>query len=209
MFFIMEDNMSAESTNNKTINYYNHNAQAFIADTVSVEFNDQQEMLLKYLKPGAHILDLGCGAGRDSKSFIEKGYKITALDGSAELCKIASDYIGQEVICKTFEELDDNNTYDAVWACASLLHVPMKELPSVIASIERALKPGGYLYTSFKYGDFEGERKGRYFTNLTEGRLRKIVDRFDSLDIIEMTLSLDVREDREDEKWLNVIIKKL
>ena len=193
---------------NQTIAYYNQHAETFMFDTLSVEFSDQQEMLLKYLKPGSHILDLGCGAGRDSKAFIEKGFKVTALDGSKELCKIASDYIGQEVVCKTFEELDDNNTYDAVWACASLLHVPMQRLTVVIANIEKALKPGGYLYASFKYGDFEGERKGRHFTNLTEDRFKKLVDRFDSLEVIEMTLSSDVREGRKDEKWLNVIVVK-
>ncbi len=191
-----------------TIYYYNHNFKSFIDDTISVNFDEQRQILLKYLCPGAHILDLGCGAGRDSKAFIEKGFKVTALDGSSELCKVASEYIGQEVKCITFDELDEHNKFDAVWACASLLHVPMNELPSVFERIEEALKPKGYLYASFKYGDFEGERKGRYFTNMTEERLKQLLDTFEGLKIVEIVLTSDVRPGRENEYWLNTVIKK-
>lgn len=59
---------------NKTLEYYNQYAEEFALNTISVEFEKQQDMLLKYLKPGAHILDLGCGSGRDSKVFLQKGY---------------------------------------------------------------------------------------------------------------------------------------
>lgn len=193
---------------NKTLDYYNQNAVKFTSDTLNVEFKENQNMLLKYLKPGAHILDLGCGSGRDSKAFIEKGYKITAMDGSTELCKVASQYIGQQVICRKFQELNSRNEFDAVWACASILHVPSIDLPTIIFNISKALKSGGYFYTSFKYGDFEGERNGRYFTDLTEKSLHALIEPFDQLEIIQTLITSDVRIGREDEKWLNIIIKK-
>jgi len=194
--------------NNKTIDYYNKHAAAFTSDTVSVEFSENQNMLIKYLKPSAHILDLGCGAGRDSKAFIQKGFKVTAMDGSIELCKIASQNIGQNVICKRFQDLDDVNTFDAVWACASILHIPLVELHKVFENISKSLKPLGYIYASFKYGNFEGERNGRYFTDLTEERLKLLLNPLDHLEIVETLITSDVRQGRENEKWLNTIIKK-
>ena len=127
---------------------------------------------------------------------------------SSEVCKIASKYIGQNVICRDFKDLHDKNEFDAVWACASILHVPPINLPTVIINISNALKLGGYFYASFKYGDFEGERNGRYFTDLTEKSLCSLIDPFHDLEIIETFITNDVRISREDEKWLNIIIKK-
>jgi SAM-dependent methyltransferase len=153
-------------------------------------------------------LDLGCGSGRDSKYFLDKGYSVTAVDGSAELCKLASAFIGRKVAQITFDKLDYDQMFDGVWACASLLHVPSVQLPSIFAKISRAIKPGGYLYASFKYGEFEGERNGRYFTDLTEDRLVHIISQHKELEIKEMAVSNDVREDRHDVKWINAIIRK-
>lgn len=124
----------------KTLEYYNQCAKDYNELTLNIEFEHKREMLLKYLKPGAHILDLGCGSGRDSKAFLQKGYQVRAVDGSQELCKIASENIGQEVICQLFHELEETNTYDAVWACASLLHLPTDELKKVIQKVEQSLK---------------------------------------------------------------------
>lgn len=193
---------------NMTLDYYNQNAIEFNQGTVAVEFEERRNMLLKYLKPGAHILDFGCGSGRDSKAFIQKGYKVTAIDGSSELCKIASQYIGQNVICNRFQDLNNSNMFDAVWACASILHIPSANLRDIISNISKALKPGGYFYASFKYGDFEGERNGRYFTDLTEESFSSLLEPFDQVEIVELEITGDARVGREDEKWLNVIVKK-
>lgn len=200
--------MKTSSEVNKTIDYYNEKAKEFTQSTVNVDFEERQNMLLKYLKPGAHILDFGCGSGRDSKAFIEKGYKVTAIDGSSQLCKIASKYIGQEVICQRFDELNKVETFDAVWACASLLHVPLRDLKDIISKVSKALKSGGYFYSSFKYGDFEGEINGRYFTNLTEESFRELIGAFDELEVVEIEVTSDVREGREDEKWVNGVVRK-
>ena len=153
---------------NKTLDYYNQQASLYNETTFSIEFDQKRAFFLKYLQPGAHILDLGCGSGRDSRAFLAQGYRVTAIDGSIELCKIASEQLGHPVRCQRFEELDDEAIYDGVWACASLLHLPTPVLKDAIYRVERALKPGGYFYASFKYGTYEGERDGRYFNDFTE-----------------------------------------
>ena len=74
---------------NKTLDYYNKNAESFIQGTVSADLKDIQDKFLKELS-GNKILDFGCGSGRDTKCFIEAGYDVEAIDGSLELCKSAS-----------------------------------------------------------------------------------------------------------------------
>ena len=203
----MERSMKYES-DNTTLDFYNKNAFKYSEETALLKFDDRQNMLLKYISPGAHILDLGCGAGRDSKSFINKGYKVTAIDGSEELCKIASNNIGQKVICKRFEDLDMVEEFDAIWACASIIHAHSNALPHIISNISRALKPGGFFYVTFKYGDFKGEINGRYFTYLTESTFSNLLKPFTELQIVETDITHDVRSNKENEKWLNVIIRK-
>ena len=193
---------------NQTLNYYTENAADFAAGTVNVDFSATQERFLSMLPAGASILDFGCGSGRDAKAFLARGYRVTAVDGSPELCRIASAYTGIPVRQMLFAELGDVNAYDGIWACASILHVPSAELPDVFRRMITALKPGGIIYTSFKYGTFEGERNGRLFTDFTEETFAAFLKQFPELTIEEQWISADVRPGRSNEKWLNVILRK-
>lgn len=109
---------------NRTIDYYNKNAEVFFQDTACADMSYLYKQFLPLIPVGGRILDLGCGSGRDSRYFLEQGFQVTAIDGSAELCRLASKYIGQEVLCMVFRDLAFENCFDGVWACASLLHVP-------------------------------------------------------------------------------------
>ena len=194
---------------NKTLTYYNENASKFVATTVDVNFTEMQDKFLAQLEQGASILDFGCGSGRDSKYFIDKGYEVEAIDGSEELCKIASEYAGIEVKHMLFDQLEEVNKYDGIWACSSILHVPYGELPIILKKIAEALKEDGLVYTSFKHGTFEGERNGRYFTDLNEDKLAELLVSAGVLEIKEQWITSDVRPGRDEEKWLNVILKKI
>lgn len=196
-----------DNINSKTIEYYNENARAYAEDTLNADMTAMRSLFMKYV-PAGRILDLGCGSGRDSKFFKSAGYEVDAIDGSEELCKIASETAGICVRCMTFDELEDIEKYDGIWACASLLHVEKSKLTDVFRRIERALSAGGYLYASFKLSEFEGYRNGRYFTDFTEDIFSKFLDNFPHLHLIETCITGDVRPDRENEKWLNVIIEK-
>ena len=193
---------------NNTLQYYNEHADCFTADTQTSDMTEKYAPFLSRVKPGGHILDLGCGSGRDSAQFLARGYQVTSMDGSAELCRIAEAYTGHKVHNILFDEIAWQNEFDGVWACASLLHCTMDELPGVLQKVSRSLKSDGVLYVSFKYGDFAGWRNGRYFTNLTEAALQKLIDMAPELRIIEVYKTGDVRPGREHELWLNAIVEK-
>lgn len=188
--------------------YYETNTQAFVESTLTADVSSIWEKFLSYIPIGGIILDWGCGSGRDTKAFIEAGYQVVATDASKELCRLASEYSGIPVRNEHFEELKDADCYDGIWACASLLHVPKDKLPAVFQIAAKALKPGGVMYVSFKYGDFEGERAGRYFTDLTEQGLNSVLKALSNMQIIESWVTRDVRETRVNEFWLNAILAK-
>lgn len=192
----------------QTLNYYNENAKIFTESTVAIDFSAIQEKFLGKLPEGAYILDFGCGSGRDTKYFLERGYKVEATDGSKELCRIASAHTGTKVKQMYFQELQEFKKYDAIWACSSILHLNRNELAEVFGKIRNALKEEGLLYTSFKYGTFEGMRNGRYFTNLTEERLEVILKEVGGLRVEELWITGDARPGRGDERWLNVFARK-
>ncbi len=191
-----------------TLDYYQRNANVFVEGTLSADMHDAQKRFLNMLKPQAYILDFGCGSGRDAKAFLSRGYRVDAIDGSPELCRIASELIGNPVKQMLFDELSSINQYDGIWACASILHIPKRELVDVLRKISDALKDSGVLYTSFRYGSFEGMRRGRYFIDLTEDTLRKLMEEVPSLQIIDTWITDDVRPGRE-ERWLNTLARRI
>ena len=191
----------------RTLDYYRDNASIYIQGTLGCMMDAAINEFLKYVEDGGLILDFGCGSGRDSKIFIQKGYEIEAVDGTEEICKFASEYLNKEVRHLYFEDLDDISKYDGIWACSSVLHLPYENLKRVIGLIYKALKPGGAFYASFRYGDAEGMRGERYFTDMTESKLEKLVE--GSKFRVEKTwVSKDVRLDRSGDTWLNAILIK-
>ena len=193
---------------NTTIEYYENNAESFSQGTLNVDFSDVQDRFASLMPDGAFVLDFGCGSGRDTKYFLGRGFKVDAIDGSENLCKIASENTGIEVRNMLFSELDTDEIYDGIWACSSILHLPKEELRDVFGRMIRALKKGGYIYTSFKYGEAEGLRKGRYFTDFTEKTFREFIREKPEMEVTDEWVSADVRPGRNEEKWLNIILKK-
>lgn len=188
----------------RTLRYYNNNAETYAEQTryldVSQLYTDFEECLC----PGARILDLGCGSGRDSKYFLERGYDVTPVDGSAEMCRVASEYLGIPVQRKLFSELKYREEFDGIWACASLHHVPKEQIADIMSKVSRALKPQGVLYASFKYGDDERVVDGRFFSFYNETDLDWISD----LGLIEYWITEYDRPKRPREKWLNTLWRK-
>lgn len=194
---------------NNTLNYYNTNAASFASSTRSVDFTQTQDKFLRLLPPAATILDFGCGSGRDTKYFLDAGKRVDATDGSEELCRLASEYAGIPVRQMLFEELNAKAQYDGIWACSSILHLPKDALKGVFKKMIEALKENGVIYTSFKYGTFEGERNGRFFIDFTEETFRDFSVDIEGMQIEEMWITGDVRPGRGEERWLNLILRKI
>ena len=193
---------------NKTIIYYDINAKEFVEGTLNVDFKATQDKFINKLPDKGYILDFGCGSGRDTKYFLAKDFNVDAIDGSIELCKIASEYTNIKVRHMYFNELSIVNKYDGIWACSSILHLSLDDLVDVFKRMSKALKDEGIIYTSFKYGDFSGERNGRYFTDMTEDSFAKLIANVENLKVEEQWITADVRPQRGNEKWLNLILRK-
>ena len=189
-----------------TIDYYNKRAKEYYERTVGVDMSHLCEKFLNYIKDGGHILDLGCGSGRDSLYFIEQGYKVTPIDGSLEMVKFSSRLLGQKVLHMKFSELNFNKEFNGIWACASLLHVSKENIYSVIRKLLKALKEDGIIYISFKYGKGEEKIKERLFSYYTKGEIKKLIARFSRLEIVEVWRTADQEKRKKD--WLNVLVRK-
>ena len=170
--------------------------------------SEQYDFFLKHLKTGGKLLDLGCGSGRDSAYFSSLGFQVTAVDGSETLCRHIREHYGIPALCILFEELSFVAEFDAVWACASLLHVTKADMPHVLRKVSDALKPGGVLYASFKYGSEERVCDGRFFNDYTQKDLDGLLTEENQLSLLEYRITEDVRPGRFGERWLNVTAKK-
>ena len=181
----------------KTLEYYNENAKSFVESTVAVDFEKTQLRFISKLKPKDYILDFGCGSGRDTKYFLSKGFKVDAIDGAEEICKKASKITGTNVRQMLFQELNEISKYDGIWACSSILHLPKAELKTVFEKMLRALKDNGVIYTSFKFTDFTIETFKSFIDGISGGAVE------------EYWITGDVRPGRGEEKWLNLLLRKM
>lgn len=191
-----------------SIDYYNKNASLYFENTVNSNTDDNREKFMDTLPEGGAILDLGCGSGRDSFEFLERGYDVTAIDGAEELCELASIHIGQDVLCMKFEELDFDEVFDGIWASASLIHILPDEFRNIFGMVLKALKPQGILYMSFGHGDFAGYRNGRYFQDFKTKVMKEFLSEYEDLEVLDMWKSTEDLGEASLNEWLNVMVRK-
>ena len=191
-----------------SIDYYNKYAAKEFEETVNQDMSEIIKEFLNLLNEGDTILDLGCGSGRDSLTFYELGYDVTPLDASVEMCKLAEIHTDLDVLQMTYEQMDFDDVFDGIWACASLLHTPKKELSGILTKIARALNDKGILYMSFKLGDFEGFRGERYFSDFTADSISELLRENGRFEVIKLWETEDIRSGHSDVRWINVLVRK-
>lgn len=191
-----------------TVNYYNQHSQAFFAQTATVDMQELYQPFLSLLPTGSHILDAGCGSGRDTKAFLDRGYQVTAIDASKAMVQLSSELTGQPTLLMSFDEMSFDNCFEGIWACASLLHVPSINIHSVFERFEQALRPNGIWYLSFKLGNGERWHEGRLFHDFDEKRLIEVMRAHSHLRILSMWQTSDYRAHQRQNQWLNALVTR-
>ncbi len=186
-----------------TIDYYNHNASAYIERTQNCDVSQAHEAFTTLLRPGCKILDAGCGSGRDSLYFQRMGFDVLAIDAADEFVKYV-EKLGVRAQTMRMEQFAFEEEFDAVWCCASLLHVQKTDLPDVLDRIHRGLKRDGIAYFSFKAGEGEGFEEERYFHYLSREKLEGYLSRYEWIAYWEQFSVLD-----KPTVWIHAIVRKV
>lgn len=192
------------------MNYYNKNSEDYFERTIGVDMNHILKEFCFYLKPSSFVLDAGSGSGRDTIFFKNHGYNVNAIDQSYEMSKLSTEVTGIKTENISFSELDCKEIYDGVWANASLLHVAGYEFENSIKKLFDSLKIGGVMFMSFKYGNLERvDGYGRVFNDMNYKKLSENFEGKSNISIEKIWLSLGSSSPTKDNKWINIIIKKV
>lgn len=192
-----------------SIDYYNRYAVPYFEETAELDMEEIIRPFIELLPENAEVLDLGCGSGRDTVTLVENGFYVTAMDGSEEMCRLAEVHTDQDVLHMTYEEMDFDDVFDGIWACASLVHLTEDEMKSVMKKLVCALQKGGVLYFSVHKGERDGMYNGRYFRDYTKRELLTLLERFEELELLNIWTTQDVRSGKADGQWLNVLVRKI
>lgn len=192
-----------------SVDYYNTYSIPFYERTIDADLSAIYAKFLDALGPKGHILDAGCGVGRDSKYFRSQGYTTVAFDASEAMVRLASNEIGDVVAHKTFQEIDYTEVFDGIWASASLIHVPYHELRMVLERLHKALKPGGIFYASIKYGSSHRFLDERDFYDHDETTITPYLEGlFEQISLCE-TPHTHIQTPSSTKSWLNIFCQAL
>lgn len=192
--------------------FYDANAEQFLTDTRHVDMSALLERFIDELPEApadtVRILDAGTGSGRDARAFHHAGYQVAAFDASPAMVKAATEFAGLPVQHMRFEDFSWEHPFEGIWACASLLHVTRRDLPSVMRRLANHLVTDGILYASFKLGFGDRQKDGRHFTDMTEESFSALLDECPALRQVEFWRTNDRRPDRKEDIWLNALLRK-
>jgi SAM-dependent methyltransferase len=153
-----------QSADAETLRFYQQEAERYCEKTGAISSPALPGFLAR-LRPGASILELGCGSGRDTVEMLRLGYDATPTDGSPEMARQAENLLHRQVLVLEFSEIEGEANFDGVWAHACLLHVPIDYLSEVLSRIYRVLNSPGILFANFKEGVAEGRDCFRRYYN--------------------------------------------
>lgn len=163
------------STDRDTLAAYDAGAEAYATRRYGRDAEPGLVEFVAGLRPGGHLLDIGCGPGDSARRFLDAGFSVDAVDAAPSMVECAQ-AIGVPARLGGFDDIDGVALYDGIWASYSLLHVPRAEVPGHLARMHRALKPGGRLHLGMKLGTGEvRDRLGRLYVYYGEDELRMLI----------------------------------
>ena len=187
--------------------YYEINAKQYAQATFSADMSEQYTRFLPLLRKHARILDVGSGSGRDACYFQKKGYQVTALEPSKNLCREIRKVFSGEIVCSDIQSYQPDQRFDGIWACASFLHLRLEEVLCFFGNIDLYLNDNGVVYLSGKNGIYTGEAEdGRYFLEFTEELVENILVVNERMKLKELWYTEDVRG-RQGFRWMNIVVK--
>lgn len=156
------------------MNYYAEHAEEYIISTLHADLSECYAMFEPYLPHNGRILDAGFGSGRDMLYFKSKGYEVHGIDVEPKFVEHARALGLKNVEVADVLQYAPMMKFDGIWACASLLHLPLNKLDEAIKKLLSMLNKGGALFVSMKEGSFEGvDEKGRPMLKIPESFFSK------------------------------------
>jgi SAM-dependent methyltransferase len=191
-----------------TSRYYDENAAEYTKRTVDADMSTLRNRFMAMLPNGGRVLDAGCGSGRDLAVFQQRGFDAIGIDASSAMAKIAMAYAGAPCLVGRLEEVDFEERFDGIWACASLLHIPKTMLVPTLLRLHRSLVPGGRLFVAVQEGEGEGfARNGRFFSYFRskeiEGHIRDA-----GFVSIQSICTAGVLPSTRPNRWINVFARR-
>lgn len=187
--------------------YYKINAKQYAKETFSADMSEQYKRFLPLVREQARILDVGSGSGRDACYFQKKGYQVTALEPSKNLCREIRKVFSGKIVCSDIQSYQPEQRFDGIWACASFLHLQEKEVLSFFEKINLCLNDNGIIYLSGKNGIPTGETAdGRFFLEFTEQLIEKILVVNERIKLDQLWYTEDVSR-RKNFRWMNIFKK--
>lgn len=192
----------------QTLRFYEENAETYAEQTRAIDLAHLYKPFFKYIPRGGKILDVGCGAGRDLKRFIDEGYEAVGIDPSETLAAMASEFSGCEVLISSAQNINFSQEFDGVWACASLIHLPRHELGDALGKISHALRTEGVLFVSMQIGSGEMVMDdGRFVARYTSEEVSNAIKQA-GFELVDMWDTPDSVPSRHALRWVNAIARK-
>lgn len=190
------------------MNIYLNNAKDYIKLTKNIDMDATYQKVLPFLTNKKTVLDLGCGSGRDSLFFHHQGFQVTAADYSPAIVNVIKAEMPFPVIEQDITRPTITTTFDAIWACASLLHVSTEQQELIFTNLNKLLNPNGILYCSYKVGPTERMVNQLVYRDYTEAAFRELQNKLKLFTILNLWESEDSLDPTTRPKWLNVVLEK-
>ena len=187
--------------------YYIQNYKAYHEETFNIDPSSFLNPLVKYLMPGALIMDVGCGSGRDLCWLKQRGFKVMGLERSTNLAALARKNAESRIIEDDFETYDFSKLHvDAIVLVGALVQVQHAKLQSVFKHIISGLIDSGKVLITLKQG--EGtftDDYGRIFFLWIEPELELM---FAEIGLKVLDFTTQVSKVRPNDIWLGYVLEK-